>query len=234
MDFRNCPEIQAAYLEIVNLVISHQSPSISADLLSICYITPSSLHPRSSALLDVEVAAHRVWIAAASGNSNQLRTHLFDALNSDVNTACRMLEAIPDVPDSISVFGNRLELCTLYGEVCARTSAPEARARALSNLGPLMDEIICRGEPMDLLGAEFLEKVWMGLQDGDINPTLSCAIIRSSGTFMAALTSSGAADSLEMEHRLRGWGAMIADALDIDNVSAEPAYALMATLLRQG
>ncbi|KAK1750774.1 thyroid adenoma-associated protein [Echria macrotheca] len=237
---QRCPEVQAAYLEIVNLLAGIQSPS------SITNITepPSSQQPsgvldistpkeiRYSALLDMQNGLRTIYDISITGDTESLRSHLFNVLNSDVNTAHRMLESLPTVWRSRqgSSSDKRLEFCEIYGQVCIQaSSAPEIRAQALLNLGSLMDESLRQNELSLLPDTQFLEHVWNSLQDGIINPELSCAAIKASGTFMAAFLARDAGDTTARDKRLRGWGAMVADSLDIDN-DFDTRYAAVAAL----
>ncbi|KAK0623332.1 putative death-receptor fusion protein-domain-containing protein [Immersiella caudata] len=220
-DFHSCPDIQAAFLEVINLLSRHGLRELSS------FGDNTSAPIRSSALFDMETNIKLVSNFSASSNISSLRAHLLEILNHDVNTACRVLEALPSIwPSSNLKKEERTGICSLYADICIRASASEIRSQALSNLAALMDELLERLEVTSLPAADVIENVWMSLQQGDINPTLSYAIIRASGTFMAAVSVQGAAS---LGPRLRAWGVMIADSLDIDN-SFDTRYAATLSL----
>ncbi|KAK0646502.1 putative death-receptor fusion protein-domain-containing protein [Cercophora newfieldiana] len=216
--FRHCPDIQAAYLEILNLLSRHRWREVS--LLGY-ESAVEECTSRPSALLDMQIAIKLAADSSGADDLPSLRTHILTTLSQDINTACRTLESLPSIWSSALNKETRTGFCTLYADICAESSAPDVRSQALSNLTDLMDEALQRKELADLPGVDTLERVWKSLQQGEINPTLSYSIIRASGTFMAALSAQGAPD---LSHKLRSWGVMIADALDIDN-SFDTRYA---------
>jgi len=219
-NFKACPDIQAAYLEILNLLARHGSRElVGAYPLPYEDSSTKTLSFRSSALLDMQRVIKLVTDSSATNDLIGLRSHLFMVLCQDVNTACRMLEAIPSIWASDLSQNDRVELCRLYADVCIQASAPDVRGQALSNLSALMDGVLERKELAELPAADVLERVWKSLQEGEINPALSYSIIGASGTFMAALSARSAQDTPNLDQRVRSWGIMIADSLDIDNVS---------------
>jgi hypothetical protein len=216
--FEHCAELQAAYLEILNLLASLGCHEQIAKV-----VLPQAIVARngsSSTLLNLHTSLKAVYDAAASGDVASLRTHFLATLSSDINTASRMLETIPEVWKQVdNNAAARSGLRGLYLEACTVSSAPEVRTQALTNLGSLMDGILSRGEVTELPSVEQLDGLWGQLQNGDINPALSRAIIETSGTIMAALVSRGADNLPRMEQRLRSWGDMLSECLDVDNVS---------------
>lgn len=169
-------------------------------------------------MLNLHAGLRLVYDAAASdGGLLSLLTAFQRTLSSDVNTACRMLEVIPGAWEQAGRT-NPSGLCELYFRLCDIPSAPEVRAQILKNLGPVLDGLLRDGDIANLPAAERLDKLWNNLQNGDINPTLSCAIIETSGTIMAALVSPGSEAIPNLEQRLRSWGDMLFDCLDVDNV----------------
>ncbi|KAK4043957.1 putative death-receptor fusion protein-domain-containing protein [Parachaetomium inaequale] len=225
--FKHCAELQAAHLEILNLLASLGCHKQVAKV-----VLPQAIVARnssSSALLNLHTSLKAVYDAAASGDVDGLRTHFLAMLSSDINTASRMLETIPEVWKQVGNAAARSELCSLYLEACTVSSAPEVRTQALTNLGSLMDGILSRGEVTELPSVGQLDRLWVQLQNGDINPALSCAIIETSGTIMAALVSRGGDNLSSMEQRLRSWGDMLSECLDVDN-PFDTRYAAAAAL----
>ena len=230
--FWTCPVIEAAQLEIFNLLSSLNNARAAdrngdaqegTDIIT--DIVAWKMIPRS-ALLDMELAIELVHDTASSANVAELRALLLDTLDHDTNTASRLLETIPSAWKAAIESANpapRSGLSNLYIEVCCRpNTAPEARAQALLNLGSMIDETLksTNSNGQLLPSIEQLDTLWSSLQKGDINPTLSYAIIETSGSLMAATLQQSTSSSSpipKLERRIRSWGAMIADALGIDN-----------------
>lgn len=244
-NFKTSPVVKAAYLEIFNILASID-PVVNQSALELIAITPGSdsatvmektkQYP-SSALLDSEAVIASVYHAAAVADTKVLRALFLHTLSKDINTTHRMLEMVPAAWKSISTPETIEGLANLYAEVCTTTAAtPDIKAAAITNLGDLIDTLLQQGRQAELLNLSFMatvEQIWKDLQQGEINPNLSCAIIRASGSLMAALVFRSAAASGEIDNQmaqcLRAWGAMIADALDIDN-TFDTRYAASSSL----
>lgn len=246
-NFKTCPVVKASYLEIFNILAS-MDPVVNQSALELIAITPGSdsatvmekskQYP-SSALLDSEAVIASVYHAAAVADTKVLRALFLHTLSKDINTTHRMLEMVPTAWKSLSTPETIEGLTNLYAEVCTTTAAtPDIKAAAITNLGDLIDTLLQQGRQAELLSLPFMatvEQTWKGLQQGEINPNLSCAIIRASGSLMAALalrnTATTGSDKVDnqMSRRLRAWGVMIADALDIDN-TFDTRYAAASSL----
>ncbi|KAK5664241.1 hypothetical protein OQA88_458 [Cercophora sp. LCS_1] len=210
-EFSYCPEIEAAYLEILNII----SESLAIDLPA--WDLDSKPASRFSALLEMQRAVRVAYDLSTGGNIGALRSHLLSVLETDVNTARRLLEVIPNIWGSKQGANDRAGLCKLYGDMCCQALAPEIRAQSLSNLASLIDAVLHDDAEDELPTADALQRVWGSLHNGEINPDLSYSIINSSGTFMLALDLRDTGNVASSGQRLRGWGAMIADALNVDN-----------------
>ncbi|KAL2135275.1 hypothetical protein VTI74DRAFT_9155 [Chaetomium olivicolor] len=211
--FIKCPELQAAYLEIFNLLTSlgcHdqvvKTVSVQAETVQI-----SSF----SALLDLHTSLKLVYDSAASGDVDYLRRHLLN--HSDINTTSRMLETVPEAWKQAESAKAQSGLCRLFLDICTVSSAPEIRARALKNLGAWMDGMLKRGALAGLPDLGQLDSLWRQLEQGEINPMLSCAIIETSGSIMAALACHSPDKIPNLDHRIRRWGDMLINCLDVDN-----------------
>ncbi|KAK4212914.1 thyroid adenoma-associated protein [Rhypophila decipiens] len=248
--FKACPIVQAAYLEIFNLLPNSGSgdvfpledvlPSTDQEHEPHLALAKSLLRTEEGIKLVKDTAGTRALIGPGRASSNdfaKMGKYLLDILSTDTNTACKMLEVMPKAWDKVQ--RTRMEavdlvdditpqLVGLYAEVVHRHAAPEVRAQALLNLGSLVDKILLvthRTVGESLPSAEELDRLWTSLQrQGEIiNPTLACAIIKASGSLMAAavrLTTSEGDDkttSQTLERRLRNWGVLIADSLDVEN-----------------
>ncbi|KAK4227671.1 thyroid adenoma-associated protein [Podospora fimiseda] len=213
--FEKCPEVQAGYLEVLNLLTSLkclQGTQVT--------ITPEALAKYGnsvSALLKMEVALKVVHETAASGDVAKLRTHLLETLNRDINTANRMLETIPSAWEKTLNPTARSGLCNLYMEVCNTSTAPEARAQSLLNLGALLNTAMLHSDTAELPTLAQLDNLWTNLYKAEINPILSCAIIETSGILMVIYASIYKDTLPDLQQRLRNWGDMILDCLDVDN-----------------
>jgi hypothetical protein len=215
--FKKCAELQAAYVEILNVLAGLGFRKQVAEL-----ILPEDLTQQgvgSSALLDLHATLKLVYGTAERGDVDILRMHFLKTLNRDINTATRMLEMIPEAWKQVDSASARSGLCNLYQEACTVASAPEVRTQALSNLGSLMDSILSRGDVTEFPTTEQLDRLWNQLRKGNINPALSCAVVETSGTIMAVLVTRDPDTVPDIEQRLRSWGDMLADCLDVDNVS---------------
>jgi hypothetical protein len=173
----------------------------------------------SSALLNLHTSLRVVYDTATRCDVDGLRTCFHDVLGRDLNTACRILEKIPEAWSAADRPTATPGLCRLYLEACAISSAPEVQAQSLLNLGSLMDGMLRRGDLTELPRVEQLDELWNQLQKGYINPTLSCAITETSGTIMAVLVSRDSDRVSNMEQRLRSWGDMLSECLEVDQVS---------------
>lgn len=216
--FGRCAELQAACLEILNLLSSLGCHEQVAKVTLSQDVTEQ--RGSSSALLDLHASLKVVYDTTASGDMNELIVGFLRMLHTDINTASRMLEMIPETWKSVENTTVRSALCDgLYLKACAVSSAPEIRTQALANLGSLMDDMLSRGDLEELPTSATLDRLWGQLQKGDINPALSCAIIETSGTIMAVFVSRDSDSIPDMEQRLRSWGDMLSECLDVDNVS---------------
>lgn len=220
--FKRCAELQAAYLEILNLLASLgcREQVATVDLPQIV----TEHRGAASALLDLHSSLKVVYDTATSGDVDTLQSTLLKLLSTDVNTSSRMLDMIPEVWKQVDSASVRSGLCGLYLEACTVSSAPEVQTQALTNLGSLMARILRSRGLAELPSAARLDELWARLQTGDINPALSCAIIETSGTILAVLVSRDSDNIPDMEQRLRSWGDMLSECLDVDNVRNNPTY----------
>ncbi|KAK4149214.1 putative death-receptor fusion protein-domain-containing protein [Chaetomidium leptoderma] len=225
--FKHCAELQAACLEILNLLASHGCHEQAAKAVMSRVVAERS--GPSSALLDLHTSLKVVYDAVSCGDVDGLRAQFLKTLKCDVNTAARMLELIPKAWKQVDSASARPGLCRLYLDACTMSSAPEVRTQALINLGSLMDNILSRGQATELPSVQQLDGLWGQLQEGDINPTLSCAIVETSGTIMAVLVSRDSGMPQNMDQRLSGWGDMLSECLDVDN-SFDTRYAAAVAL----
>ncbi|KAK4189594.1 thyroid adenoma-associated protein [Podospora australis] len=225
--FKSCAEVEAAYLEILNLLTKLQC--IEAVEPTDSQTSPVRRRDPPSALLDMEQGLKLVYETAASANVEKLRTHLLETLTRDINTASRMLEVLPVAWAKAS--SNPLArsgLTNLYLEVCATSPAPEARSQSLTNLASLLNTTLSQPDvPLDSLPAvDQLDTLMANLLSSDINPDLSHAITEASGTIMAVLSLYSVPD---FGQRLQHYGAVITHCLDVNN-SFDTRFAAASSL----
>ncbi|KAK4650207.1 hypothetical protein QC762_705330 [Podospora pseudocomata] len=215
--FGRCPEVEAGYLEILNLLIKLQC--LTEDKLASTLQISTKTGSPASALLEMEIALGLVHETASSGDVAGLRNYLVELLARDVNVASRMLEAIPAAFSQAQDDNSRVrsEICQLCVEVCSTSPAPEVRAVSLANLGALMSAMLSNGHTSELPSLSQLDTLWSDLTKWSINPELSWAITETSGTIMAILVSCHRDNLPDLDQRLRNWGALISDSLHVDN-----------------
>ncbi|KAL2271601.1 hypothetical protein VTJ83DRAFT_972 [Remersonia thermophila] len=214
--FERCAELKAAHLEILNLLARLGCD----DQVAKAAVPPEPAtkhHGASSALLDLQTSLRVVYNAASSANVGQLRAELMQLLDTNVNTAIRMLEVAPEAWRHVVNSSATSEMCALYLDVCASSPAPGVRKQALLNLGSLLGDLLRHGDASGLPSTAQLDGLWRRLQQGEISPSLSCAIVETSGTIMAALLSQPSPDVPDMAPRLQRWGTMLSECLDVDN-----------------
>jgi len=215
--FQSCEDVLTAYFQIWNLILelSDADPSQGAAVK----ISEEMLTCVASSLLREQLAIQGVYEARNARDVSSLWQHLANALETDTDTACKMLELIPDAW-STQKSSKQIcySLCHLYVEICKLIRDPTARILALTNLKELMDDVLARGKSMAglLPSSKSLIELWEDIQVEDISPGLSHATLAVSGSIMAAFLARREPGS---EHMLRAWGDMLADALDVDNVS---------------
>lgn len=223
-----CSEVQAAYVEILNIVTGFQIQSQKPSTSGIFKTEPNhegSLEVNSSdasqrALLDTQLAIQQVHYAYESANMSHLTSTAVDTALAKPEAAVDMLETIP------TVFGRRrspavsASLCSLYVAVCNSCPAAEPRTVVIENLADEMDYLLSEGRVGSIPSDLELTTLWMDSLGKSMNPALSNAIIRLSGPIMATmLYRQAAGSSTQNLEDLQKWSAMMADAIHEDRVS---------------
>ena len=214
-----CAELEAAYLDVLNsmhgIVLSSSVDIRDSDAKPQDVITRSERTP-PSALLRISEYVRTLRRASAAGDITILEELLVQLAASDVDTANHVLEIVPQLWDVEESPGSAHRLCNCYIRICTATDAPDLRAAALTNLASLLDALLENSEDGMLPETETVLHLWNTLQQGDINPTLSHAILRVSGPLMATVVRQ----STEMapEHILRSWAHTVSSASDAENV----------------
>ena len=218
-------EVQAALLEISNIIsrfdmsrplIPRAVASISSQGISNNYLASSTTY---SALFQMQFGIHTVYECARHTDVVRLQQDLIQMLKVDADTACTMLKTIPEAwqpHESPEVYA---QLGELYLDAHQHAKHSEPRELALLNLTVLMDKLLQDGKLDQLPSEQRLQQLQVEIQLGAINPTLSQVALENSGILMAARITRGSPDSQALEPQLRYWGNMLAEALDVDNVS---------------
>jgi hypothetical protein len=215
--FQTCEDVLTAYFQIWNLVL--KLVGVGTSQSAITAISGEMLLSVSSALLREQLAIQGVYEARNAGDVSALWAHLATALDTDMDTACEILEIIPEVW-SVQQKSKQIcfNLCNLYVEICKLLRDAQVRTLALTNLKELMDGVLAQGRSMAglLPSSKSLVELWEDIQSEDINPALSHATLAVSGPILATFL---ARREPGCEQMLKAWGDMLADALDVDNVS---------------
>lgn len=217
-DAQICSETWAAYIEVLNL-LCEIDPSYVNNIKNLSEILagPSGPNFQSRALLNSRSGMMRLRSAAAASDLEALRSCLFDALRNDIDTAHALLEATPMIWVGESQASH---LCRLYLDVYREAPAPEAKAIAMTNLAELMDAHISEGTILQIATASSDGTVPIATgHESSINPALANAVLLASGPLAAAMALEYHRRSAlwQLDHRLRAWGKMMADALDESN-----------------
>ncbi|KND95020.1 hypothetical protein TOPH_00464 [Tolypocladium ophioglossoides CBS 100239] len=202
--FPCCPDIAAAYFEVVNHIWAFEKAN-SKPLSPFKVTMPANT---GSALLRNQKAIHDVYMASSENNSvERLRALLLDQ-KVGIDGLVTGLETLPKLwrPSSTSE-QTLIQLCGFYIDICLKTGLVEAQIVAVRNLGGLMEQLLHQGK-VDTLPANELVELWTALPSRPMSPALSNAVISASGCIMAALRNSQGAPPVDLQN----WGRMMADA----------------------
>lgn len=209
-NYRNCPDIVAAYLEAVNLIWTFQR-SKSLPML------PAPVRIASGPESALFRSQHIIHVLLASTQSDdaigELRQVLVDSPIGS-NTLLTALETMPELWDLAAVSDSTLTgFCNLYIDISLTQCPADVKAIAVDNLNLAVDAILQRGD-LQLLPTENLLRQWQELPSHSMNPELSNAIIRASGGVVAAMSKTSGLTS----NNLLSWAAMISEAAIAENV----------------
>ncbi|KAL7798366.1 putative death-receptor fusion protein domain-containing protein [Trichoderma ceciliae] len=200
----NCPDIIAAYLEVVNMIWMFQLAK-SQSLRPPKVLIPTT---QGSALLKAQSIISKILSASQDTEPvEKVRALLFEScIGADTMVAA--LGSIFRLWHSVLTPGQiRVALCDLYIDVCLRTNFAEPQVVAIENLVELISQLITEGK-LDSLPISSLMDMWAILPQRSLNPSLSNAIVRISGCLVAIMNHAKRLSTLA----LRNWGSMMADA----------------------
>ncbi|KAF3354653.1 GTP-binding protein rhoA [Verticillium dahliae VDG1] len=209
--FLRCPEAHATYAEILNVISAFASGTATTPAEIVREDAYASY--AHSALLSGQIAVQEVYQAASSRDVAFLALKAIDTASSKPEAAVDMLEAIPVVFQAIMSPELGGELCKVYLGVGANAEAPEPRIVALENLADTIDDLLGQ-KRLDLIPSDAsLTALWNETLAKSLNPGLSNAVIRLSGSIMATSTLRQAANSQgHALDTLQNWTAMISAA----------------------
>lgn len=166
------------------------------------------------ALLRAEHIVNQVYLTSQSTNPVANLRELLLTHSLGANTLLKALETIPQVwsetrtPDEVLS-----ELCGLYIDISLAAKSPEVQAAAINSQSNIIDKL-CTTHKFNLLPVQKLLDQWERLPLQSMNPELSNAIIRASGSVVAAV---GLLDETRVIS-IRSWSMLLADASLADNV----------------
>lgn len=216
--FPNCPDIVAAYLDVINIIWAVES----TNKLPLSHFTIHTPDHIGSALSKIQKAIHDVYsLSKGSDPTVQLRSLLGspdigqDGLAAALETAAKVYCPECCSPDTLS------SLCILYIDTCLATNYSAAQVLAIENITGVIDELLAR-RSFERIPQQALVSLWTRLPSRTMNPSLSHAVIRVSGCIAAAL--SRCPTSID----LHAWGVIMADAALDDKVCSLSAQLFLA------
>ncbi|CAK7233882.1 hypothetical protein SCUCBS95973_008746 [Sporothrix curviconia] len=217
--FVACPEVRAAYLE-ARVTIAQLSLQFKVDLgEAIAKILSTKANDTSvpSALLTAQAVLQANYTALVQHDRKGLESLVGSVAVSDPDTGTRLLEEIQSswFATSNQTLDTASWLCSVYMNICLEiAAAPEVRAVALLNLADALDCILLSEESDNALlpTVDALGRVWSATSQGAINPTLSWAILHSSGPILAA--SVRLESTMTSLLSVSAWAAMIKTAVE--------------------
>ncbi|KAL7821559.1 putative death-receptor fusion protein domain-containing protein [Trichoderma aethiopicum] len=217
----HCPEIIAAYLEVINMIWMSQI-SRSQPLQPPKVLIPTK---NVSALLKSQSIISRILSASQEEDPVDKVKALVFGSRLGADTMVAALESIQKLWHSASTPDHiRVSLCDLYVEVCLKTSFMEPQVVAIENLVELMNQLIAE-DKLDSLPVDSLKSMWAVLPQRSLNPSLSNAIVRVSGCLVALMSHAKRLST----SALRAWGTMMADA-GSDDKSFDTRFAAAQSL----
>ena len=201
--FPNCPDIAAAYLEVVNTLWLFQM----ARGQGLETVDTSSLPEQHSALLRIQQAVMRCILASQSPGFLEALEGILIHSSLEADSLVRVVRLLPQLLFLCSTDKPSLaEISGFYINICMRTRAIEVRVAVLGNLSDVLSEIVLETD-VDVLSPALLD-LWTNLSLQAMNPGLSDAIIKASGNIIGLLWRVHKVSA----NGLREWGLMVAEA----------------------
>lgn len=205
-------EVQAAYLEVVNLIWAHQhrhGQTLSPFKLPETSRSGGALQRRQEAISLTFLITQK-----QDGQITSLRSLLLNGITG-ADTTVAVLETVPTLWKSETTSNDDLVgLSEIYIDLCHQSSCKEVQAQAMLNLADTLDRLLSNNATGDL-SSKLLE-LWVALPLKSMNPAFANAVARASGSIMATLLRGNKLGG----DGLLGWGTMMAEAGRDDKVRA--------------
>lgn len=202
--YASCPDVVAAYLEVLNKVWELQL----ADGFTLEPTISRLLNSPSLALFKGQKVINDLFVAQQSNQAIvSLRAILLDS-QTGVNTLVTALETTPKLWNPATATQQTLlELCSVYIDVALSTTYLEAQTAAVESLAKVLDALLRNGA-YETLPIDELASLWACIPLAPMNPALSNAVIRAGGGIIAALHIAG----MITAEGLNRWAVLMADA----------------------
>lgn len=167
---------------------------------------------RGSALLKIQRAIHDVYVLSTLDEPVSQLQSLLQSQQVGLDGLVAALEIIPKVWDpSLCSQDTLASLSNLYVNVCLQTDYSKAQVLAVENLADTIDKLL-QQKAIDKIPRDALVKLWLDLPARPMNPALSNAVIRASGSVIAALIRPEQSTPVN----IHSWGQIMAEAA-LDN-----------------
>lgn len=208
-------EVQAAYLEVVNLIWAHQHQN----RLPFSALSLSRTSQAGGALERKQRAISLTYLTIQQGGDTLLSLgKLLQSETIGADTTAAVLEVVPDLWQAEEVSSEDLiGLSEIYITLCQHSLCKEVQAQSMLNLAEVLDRLLLRNAT-DILAPK-LSELLMALPLMSMNPFLANAVTRASGGIMASLSRSNTLDG----QGLSSWGQIMAEAGREDKVSNKQA-----------
>ncbi|KJK77668.1 hypothetical protein H634G_07407 [Metarhizium anisopliae BRIP 53293] len=219
--FPDCPDIIATYLEVINMIWFFETTNKHP-------LSPFSItmpRKRGSALLKIQRAIHDVYVLSTLDEPVSQLQSLLQSQQVGLDGLVAALEIIPKVWDpSLCSQDTLASLSNLYVNVCLQTDYSKAQVLAVENLADTIDKLLQR-KAIDKIPRDALVKLWLDLPARPMNPALSNAVIRASGSVIAALIRPEQSTPVN----IHSWGQIMAEAA-LDNKTFDTRFAAALSL----
>lgn len=216
-----CPDVIAAYLEVVNLVWMFQlerSAPLQPTVANLDKVPGSALFRAQKVINDIITISQQP-------EPMQSINDLFVNQPMGVNTLITALETLPKLWDHSSAQTDTLvALCNVYIDVSLKITATDAQTVSVNNLAIIIDSLLQSGKH-DSIPAGRLLDLWQGIPANAMSPGLSNAITRASGGIIATIRQANGAKTVN----LPSWGMMIAEA-GLEDKSFDTRFAAAESL----
>ena len=220
--FSNCPEVLAAYLDVVNKIWAFDVFTCRPLQIFDVALSPNT----DSALLKTQTMVNRIYNLSQDSNPVPKLRQLLLGQHVGANTLVTALETLPTVWFSFSSTDGILAgLCSLYAEVCLKTQFSDVQSASLQNIASVLYQLP-GSRKLDKISPSLLKQLWARLSLTDINPTLSNSIIWVSGSIVGLLKNS---ETISVAN-IKNWGLMISEAGLDDMVRRLYSYSLRVLL----